>query len=122
MALGAKGTVGDERMSREIDAAVAEHVMGYAKRTQPNGHFQLFHPLNGVACTPPNFSTDIAAAKLVTDSLLALEPVIEWSDENQCWLAYFNKHPAAASHEKEEMARCLAALKAKGININDEEI
>ena len=97
---------------RELDALVAEKVMGYKVRDEE--HYEV-PPLRAIYWIP-KYSTDIAAAWMVVEKLKGLEPELSWSDEDHCWFVHFQKSRPSicpfgitAPH-----AICLAALKAIG--------
>lgn len=120
-------------MSRKIDALIAEHVMGYTSEwhrgylgpehgcnsyTTPCGTISM--PIEGLPC----YSTDIKAAWEVLEKL----DLEEWN-----WTIYPRCHnqecPSVVLHkfhhsfhiqDQIPMAICLAALKAKEVEVPDE--
>lgn len=127
-------------MSREIDALVAEHVMGMENNTKPENSVaqnKMYHYLSLFwnkdtgeyeATKPPrnnfpNYSTDIAAAWSVIDAMLN-DKACYFQGHRIC--VYSNEvfimndfEELQAKAESTPMAICLAALKAKGIKIDD---
>jgi hypothetical protein len=118
--------VAPELSGRELDAAVAEHVMGFTRAPEPP-HPTDNRAINGVLYylpgTPwdrnqqnivPYFSEDIAAAMQVVEKMrgsnywFALEQEDDWAavfyDKDRVW---YPQHAETAP-----LAICLAALKA----------
>jgi hypothetical protein len=110
---------------RRIDALVAEHVMGHdfvyidlnvtpriaVDDGTDEGHEEM-----------PYYSSDIAAAWEVVERLKMYEPEISWNDEHQGWSVSLWKFSAIRSQcgvsaETAPLTICLAALKAKGVDV-----
>lgn len=103
-------------MSREIDALVAEHVMGLPVTSE--GKIRGYHLGLGEG-EPKRYSTNIADAWEVVEWMKMYEPNITWSDSDHMWICHFDKYvDFVISNESAPMAICLAALKAKGIDTN----
>lgn len=106
-------------MSRKIDALVAEHVMGWARIPNSKGRFMKWYgPLKkNKYPNPQPYSTDIAAAWQVVEKMghigLNWEPLV-----SSKWDCVFERTSTVA--KTAPMAICLAALKAKGIQVDDE--
>ncbi len=126
---------------RELDALVAEKVMGFSRReprTWPDGSLagagwrddenSTFYP--DASDMLPHFSSDIAAAWEVVDLLERENYVVSVSQSKK----YFKTHQAAvqvqfkpytdnlhdyAFGESAPHAICLAALKAKGVEVGE---
>lgn len=105
---------------RELDALVAEKVMGWRWFTDEfNPRPVLVPPGMPRQSALPSFSTDIAAAWEVVERLRGMEPELSWNDEARCWIVGFWKGPSApstihGSSDSAPNAICLAALKAVG--------
>lgn len=105
------------RAGREMDAAVAEHVMGERMLTP----FQVAH---GIRQNFPRYSTDIAAAWLVVEHL-SKQPQPLWLELNQPaggghvaaarFLEILRKVNDWSFASTAPLAICIAALRAKGI-------
>lgn len=109
--------------SRELDALVAEKVMGMSTERR----------LRDI----PEYSTDVAAAWQVVEKLKWAEPELSWSDEQHAWCLYLNKKPldiwqpewsGGCLYLKKTLviwptaptaphAICLAALRAVGVEV-----
>ena len=100
-------------MSREIDALVAEKVMGITligkdMAAYLNEETQFMMPI-------PFYSTDIAAAWEVVEKVNDLGWNISFDPIPQEWITDFDEHQDwVVSNKTAPMAICLAALKAKG--------
>jgi hypothetical protein len=107
-------------MSREIDALIAEHVMGhsYGVGTAVAG---IWYPRPDGSIEP--YSTDIAAAwqvvEKVKDTLTGFGMV--WHPEKQKWHVMYNyvdfNKPYFSEADTAPMAICLAALDAAGVEV-----
>lgn len=102
---------------RAIDALVAEHVMGYEPWPEQRFNERAFKaPMvlphqTPKPCEAPHYSTDIASAWKVVESLYEFEFIIE--QKGTGWKAHFDSSWAGA--ETAPLAICLAALTAKNI-------
>lgn len=103
---------------RELDALVAEKVMGWRKReTPPGGHIWI--DKDNLAYVPgelPRYSTDIAAAWEVVEKLNNLDFSIEYEREIKIWRASFEQGIPALEREA-PLAICFAALNAVGVDV-----
>lgn len=104
---------------RELDALIAERVMGLERVTTPGGFTVGWRPkgINLGAAPLDSYSTDIAAAWQVVEKLKWAEPELQWNDEEQCWYLFLAKcspEQIAPSSASAPHAICLAALKAVG--------
>ncbi len=119
-------------MSREIDALIAEHVMGFIAIKDPLW-VQVYDAVDGwVEATPdgerrrsmPLYSTDIAAAWEVVEKLQPLFFRVEQRGTKQeYWFSDIWVGPGQKGHWEADtapMAICLAALKAKNVEVPGE--
>ena len=117
-------------MSRELDALVAEKVMGWWQRTHPEGLWVDWHrPSGHYADAVPAFSTDIAAAWEVVEKIhencgpnrwcFRLEDVGQATNRpiGAYWCATFEKYSTyySATELTAPEAICRAALAAVGV-------
>lgn len=110
---------------QELDALVAEKIMGWRYLNQPSTGYPWYPPEEGWSkAHPPRYSTDIAAAWKVMEKMCdmgnqnctlqfegKLNPDYAWTfshDENADWWASAGTAP---------LAICLAALKVKGVDV-----
>ena len=105
--------------NRQIDALVAEKVMGWVESTHKDSMGYLAPPDNPEGFYTdydiPNYSTDISAAWEVMEKMKEIyEPDIMYLKLYNKWRADFG-YDATILNETAPMAICLAALKAKGI-------
>ena len=122
-------------MSRKIDALIAEHVMGwfpdmplaYDSYIADNGDRRAIRISSSVSYdlsiykNCPHYSTDIAAAWLVVEKLTDRNSWFCISEKyNDRWEATFNYLTPPVVADTARMAICLAALKAKGIEVEDD--
>lgn len=105
--------------NREIDALVAEKVMGWEPHDNGEGEIVWTHnPTRQWSVSfghVPHYSESIKAAWEV------VEKNIDLGFEINCrsgWAAYFGEHIAYA--DSAPLAICLAALKSKGIAVKTE--
>ena len=109
--------------TRKIDALVAEHVMGLELR---DGLVDMSEELNSKGCwrEPKCYSTDIASAWEVIEKLKDSLDLVEIFWDIDCWCCNLWKDGEeiirSHAHETAPLAICLAALKAKGVRIEDE--
>ena len=107
---------------RELDALVAERVMGLTLGTVGT---QLYYEGNGSLEILPRYSTDIAAAWEVVEKMHVVhgfeghnEFLLVCSDEDEAWYCEFPKPKwEDASANTPSLAICLAALKAVGYEL-----
>lgn len=108
---------------REIDALVAEKVMGldvFEDQANYRGVGTIPHATTGRLGDLPHYSTDIAAAWQVLDKFDGYDLSKAWANEDRygcalaCELWYYDGRGAAGASTMPH-AICLAALKAKGI-------
>lgn len=120
---------------RELDALVAEKVMGWKQYTFPDAEWcqgyagkQYWQDgVTTVTCTNedgtpncPNYSTNIAAAWAVIEKLRAREPLFRFfMDYNPqaLWCVNIAPFPPVTRCESPSHAICLAALRAVGVSI-----
>lgn len=109
------------KAGRELDALVAERVMGWTKTIVDNYPWQILPPdateLKAKSC--PHYSTDIAAAWQVVEKLRQDRLYIEIVSEAEYFRCEVNHYTPAAYQFKTEqhadtapLAICLAALEA----------
>lgn len=103
--------------SRELDALVAEKVMGLEPWPGKAGCFKapiVLHYQTPKPCLPPEYSTDIAAAWQVVEKM---QETCEVSIEQKGtgWKVYFDAEWRGA--ETVPHAICLAALEAVGVQL-----
>lgn len=98
---------------RELDAMVAEKVMGWTLHgVAPSGGRVLIAPSGAMGI--PNYSTDISAAWQVVEKMRSKRIHFEMgSTIPGDWTAYFNND--RATDKSAPRAICLAALKAVGV-------
>lgn len=106
----------------ELDALIAEHVMGFQRKLSDDGQFSLWVWSDGTArWFVPGYSTDIAAAFTVTERIpgLVLE---DWRHEPSApapWAAYFTLEGGGSSWQgfgkTAAEAICRAALILRGV-------
>ncbi len=113
---------------RELDALVAERVMGYTVRRGPGANYDgMLLPWevwdrDGKSWNPIKYSADIAAAWQVIEKLADRDPMIAiwgYEDGTAGWFCDFEgikDHARTAPH-----AICLAALKAVGVDLRQAE-
>lgn len=109
-------------MSREIDHAVAEHVMGIYFKKDPDDETPGI-----LKSMCEHYSTDIAAAWLVAEKLVQekiyfeIHPPLDigeqWSVTGYDGYNAERNSNADGEADTAPMAICLAALKAKGIEV-----
>lgn len=124
---------------RRIDALIAEHVFGWEISTRTNkvwsdGRNNIdegYLEFEGLRGCPPDktvdrpirhYSTDLDAAWEVVEKLEDYDPVILQCgvpDTPKGWLWSCDFEGTSAEHENVATAICLAALKAKGIEIDE---
>lgn len=110
---------------RELDAAVAEHVMGWKRGDPKYGDMPWYPPgigryLGGGRLNLPKFSTDIAAAWEVVERLAEfeindIEVTVEIRNVAEgwaCWIHSGCEEIAEAREETAPLAICRAALLA----------
>lgn len=123
---------------RELDALVAEKVMGWRKISHPYPYSDLtWINSEGATARPggiPQYSTDIAAAWVVVEHLKNSLNGNEWTGEfnlffngceYECWWSFSRKTEEGLYETSKEAgvaetaphAICLAALGAVGVNI-----
>lgn len=104
----------DDMETRERDALVAEEVMGID--VAPKGEFRSSHSDPGIHRTNvPNFTTDISAAWEVVEKMYHSKDGLNFSDELHLMAKGQTKPPLIFFVSPERI--CLAALRAKGIDI-----
>lgn len=107
-------------MSRKIDALIAEHVMGFKIYEDHTMNKPCVDTLFNI----PNYSTDISAAWGVVEKvgcIRAGESTVDCFSLNHWPEGYeveWGFEPVTA--KTAPMAICLAALKAKGVEVSDE--
>jgi len=111
-------------MSREIDAAVAEFVMGWKNITEPYSCPEQWLNTAGenVGNAVPLYSTDIAAAWEVLCHQMFWEVGIarHASGHWDCWLSLAAEDKRfLVTDESPAIAICRASLKAVGYKLND---
>ncbi len=102
---------------RELDALVAEKVMGYGSKTNCRRTGQRWVCQCGTCDPIEAYSTDIAAAFMVVEKIPYHLKLTEYNpDDGPQWTARFQNNgvPAQAEADTIPLAICLAALKAKG--------
>lgn len=116
---------------RELDALVAEKVMGLenvkfqplrTKKIPGGNNFliineDLYYGCGELEKQVPTYSTDIISAWEIVEKLKHLEPELTWSDEHQCWHMTLWKganQGMMPGSKTAPHAICLAALKAVG--------
>ncbi len=117
-------------MSRELDALVAEHVMGYTMEKEcfecdGAGHVEgeRCHLCNYMGTKPgvivhlpKRYSTSIAAAWEVVEKIKDYNPEIAWIPVTAMWsVELYNSQIKRVSEITAPKAICLAALKAVGV-------
>ncbi len=132
-------------MSRELDALIAEHVMGWTKRISADHTGSPIKALRAIGVIyawkdakkkeqgldVPRYSTDIAAAWMVVDRMRTHVPDYRALRMESVPLGYtvafyshknpLNRVGAFVAAETAPLAICLAALKALNIEIPVEE-
>ena len=116
-------------MSRKIDALVAEHVMGWYQGDGENGHLFYYYSdgLNMGHINDWRPSTDIAKAWSVLPILhkeLWFVKISQMQEADPNWISYevvvrFGQIIFESKNDNPAMAICLAALKAKGVEVDD---
>lgn len=100
---------------RELDALVAEKVMGFRHHPAMPGYDEMWFMSDGGSIDLPNYSTDIAAAWQVVEKLrLGIAPMGDGK-----WGVAMRDQPVNSIkdltiNESAPLAICLAALKARG--------
>lgn len=114
---------------RELDALVAEKVMGFRVKREDVAGLALYAivrwpPVPGewLARDLPPYSTDIAAAWEVVEKMSVKNGVEIWRHQAGCWvmeieIGYNANDPIEGHGESAPHAICLAALKAKGVDV-----
>lgn len=118
---------------RELDALVAEKVMGWVKSSDEHGdiyseqsvsyvmHYRtdVPHGMRNDSTTAelPFFSSQIAAAWTVVDHMRYNGSLLELEEEKTGWWARFSggEKDLLLNQQTAPMAICLAALKAAGV-------
>ena len=111
---------------RELDALVAEKVMGLVRCTAIAPDHILpchAHPANpDKGAETPLYSTDIAAAWEVVEKIKNRNINLLWHEENQYWYCCVHNEifevDQEATSESAPHAICLAALKAVGEKVD----
>lgn len=114
------------KAGRELDALVAKKVMGFCRYRLQQGSFdrddlwgecENANHWFGLPC----YSKDIAAAWQVVEKVLnnrLFDFDLSTSDGSESWRAFFRMHaPVVAFADTAPLAICLAALKAKGVEV-----
>jgi hypothetical protein len=122
-------------MGREIDALIAKHVMGYRSyvlgpdECGAGNTVLLDNEGNDICCENdiPNYSTSIAAAWEVVEKI---DNDLQWGTwfitypDYEKWNVWYGEFDDAYKNQTIEktapMAICLAALKSKGVSIEDD--
>lgn len=118
--------------NRDVDRLVAEHVMGHEISSGKDSYYKEYaYIINGpVLDDIPKYSTDIAAAWEVVEKISP--QILDSKPWTQCFITtirdgihcsfknlYSGEILGDAIETTAPLAICLAALKAKGIEIND---
>lgn len=107
---------------RKIDALVAEHIMGHEmegfriKNKGVHDECGNWYPI-----LTPYYSTDISAAWEVVKKLGTWPQVMEKAENYYKWTIGYIGENYTGEADTAPLAICLAALKTKGINLQDFE-
>jgi hypothetical protein len=109
--------------SRELDACVAEKVMGWKRTPYEYGDHWNDHSGKYLGCgyqdLVPPYSSDIAAAHRVVEKMLADGHLIGISHDyllsDDKWVVEFAAGPCDGEATTLPLAICIAALRAKGV-------
>ena len=111
-------------MSRKIDALIAEHIFGYLMSKSKTQFDYVYEPKKDVWGPCYKYSTDIAAAWEVVEKFNdSFVDIRHWHPEQDSgWHCMIQTDDTCFEHPADTapMAICLAALKAKGIEVGDE--
>src|SRR5690606_32042031 len=102
---------------RDLDAAVAERVMGWKRGDPKYGDMPWYPPgtgryLGGGRLNLPKFSTDIAAAWEVVEHLAAPDETLTITYAKGTWVVAVGSVEVSATSESAPEAICRAALLA----------